>query len=61
MSRLQKLLWAAKRPIALDDGTTLEDYRRFVMEENYAGAHIDYAPVRGDWFVISGSIGDRGF
>ena len=44
-----------------DDGTTLEDYRSYVMQENYAGARVDYAPVHDKWFVISGSIGDREF
>lgn len=36
---------------------TLEGYRRFVMQETYAGANIDYAPVRGSWFVLSGTKG----
>jgi hypothetical protein len=44
-----------------DDGTTLEDYRAYLMEENYAGARIEYAPVRGKWFVLSGTKGDREF
>jgi hypothetical protein len=44
-----------------DDGTTLEAYRDFLIKENYADAHIDYAPVRGRWFVISGTLGDREF
>lgn len=34
---------------------TLEEYRRFVMKETYAGADIDYAPVRSTWFVLSGT------
>ena len=38
-----------------DDATTIEDYRRFVIEDHYAGADIGYAPVRGNWFVVSGS------
>lgn len=44
-----------------DDATTLEDYRAYLMQENYAGARIDYAPVRGRWFVLSGTLGDREF
>jgi len=44
-----------------DDATTLEAYRDYLMQENYAGARIDYAPVRGKWFVISGTIGDHEF
>ena len=31
------------------------------MQENYPGARIDYAPLHGEWFVVSGSIGDREF
>ena len=31
------------------------------MQENYAGADIDYAPVRGKWFVLSGTMGEREF
>jgi hypothetical protein len=46
---------------ANDEATTLEDYRAFLMQENYAGAQIDYAPKRGKWFVLSGTIGDREF
>jgi hypothetical protein len=44
-----------------DDGTTIEAYREYLMQENYAGAQIDYAPVRSRWFVLSGTIGDRTF
>lgn len=36
------------------DGLKLEDYRKFVMQQSYAGATIDYAPVRDTWFVLSG-------
>ena len=46
---------------ANDDATTLAEYRDFLMQENYAGAEIDYAPVRRKWFVLSGTIGDREF
>lgn len=46
---------------ANEDATTLADYRRFVLQESYAGADIEYAPVRGKWFVLSGTIGDREF
>lgn len=34
--------------------TTLEEYRQFLLSEQYAGAAIDYAPVRRRWFVLSG-------
>jgi hypothetical protein len=46
---------------ANDDATTLAEYRDYLMQENYAGAEIDYAPVRGKWFVLSGTMGDREF
>ena len=36
------------------DGTSLEDYRALLLRESYADAAIDYAPVRGKWFVLSG-------
>lgn len=36
------------------NGTTLADYRTYLMENNYQGAQIDYAPVRDRWFVLSG-------
>jgi hypothetical protein len=37
------------------DGMSLKDYREFVLKESYAGAEIDYAPVRETWFVLSGT------
>jgi hypothetical protein len=37
------------------DGMTLKDYRQFVLHESYPGAVIDYAPIRGSWFVVSGT------
>jgi len=44
-----------------EDGVSLRAYRRFLLEENYAGADIDYAPIRKRWFVISGTLGDEIF
>lgn len=41
--------------LANADGMSLEEYRAFLMEKSYAGADIDYAPVRGSWFVLSGT------
>ncbi|MCK9910444.1 hypothetical protein MXD81_14965, partial [Microbacteriaceae bacterium K1510] len=46
---------------ANDDSTSIEAYRNFLLHENYAGAQIDYAPMRSRWFVLSGTIGDREF
>ena len=36
------------------DGRSLAEYRAFLLRESYAGAAIDYAPVRDSWFVLSG-------
>lgn len=33
---------------------TLSEYRDFLMTDQFAGAAIDYAPVRRKWFVLSG-------
>lgn len=40
---------------------TLKDYRRYLLEEQYAGADIDYAPVKRRWFVLSGTQGGEIF
>ncbi len=37
------------------EDSTLADYRTFLIENNYVGAQIDYAPVRDKWFVLSGT------
>ncbi len=34
---------------------SLEAYRQFLLNEQYAGADVDYAPVRQRWFVLSGT------
>jgi hypothetical protein len=36
------------------DHQSLEDYRKFLMSNQYAGAKIGYAPVKQRWFVLSG-------
>lgn len=46
---------------ANEDATSLEAYRDYLLSENYAGAHIDYAPIKGKWFVLSGTLGDHEF
>ncbi len=33
---------------------SLKEYRQFLIDEQYAGAAIDYAPVKKKWFVLSG-------
>ena len=39
--------------IANFDGKSLEEYRTFLIGASYAGAKIDYAPVRATWFVLT--------
>jgi hypothetical protein len=39
----------------------LPDYREHVLETIYAGASIDYAPVRRSWFVLLGTRDDTVF
>lgn len=41
--------------------SSLQDYRRYLIDEQYKGAAIDYAPVKGSWFVLSGTRGDEMF
>lgn len=36
------------------DNHSLAEYRDFLMTDQFAGAAIDYAPVRRKWFVLSG-------
>jgi hypothetical protein len=36
------------------DNKNLRDYRTFVLSESYPGAKVYYAPVRDNWFVVSG-------
>jgi hypothetical protein len=37
------------------DDKTLEDYRQFLLDEQYAGADIDYDVIKQRWFVLSGT------
>lgn len=38
-----------------NDGlSSLAEYRNLVINQSYDGAAIDYAPVRRNWFVVSG-------
>jgi hypothetical protein len=46
---------------ANDGQMSLRAYREFLLQESYAGAKLDYAPVRDRWFVLSGTLGDREF
>ncbi len=40
--------------LANADGMNLRDYRALVLQQSYPGAAIDYAPMRDNWFVLSG-------
>lgn len=44
-----------------ESGVTLEAYREQLLDENYAGADIDFAPRRSKWFIISGTQGGMHF
>ena len=37
------------------DNNSLEEYRQFLLTDQYAGADIDYQPVKNRWFVLSGT------
>jgi hypothetical protein len=37
------------------DAMSLDAYRAFLLKESYAGAEVDYAPMRDTWFVLSGT------
>jgi hypothetical protein len=40
---------------------SLADYRRLILNDNYAGATIEYGPMRNSWFVVSGTRGNMHF
>jgi hypothetical protein len=42
-------------------GDSLQTYRRFLLKDLYKDAVLDYAPVRDNWFVLSGRIDDMMF
>jgi len=37
-----------------EDQRPIGEYRELVMQESYAGAKLDYAPLKERWFVLSG-------
>ncbi len=43
------------------ENNSLEAYRQFLLDEQYAGASIDYAPLKRRWFVLSGTRDDEMF
>jgi hypothetical protein len=55
---------AAKLVIATfenEGGVTMDEYRQQILQQNYAGAKIDFAPVRRKWFIVSGTRGTMHF
>ncbi len=44
-----------------EGGATMLDYREQLLSENYAGAEIDFGPIRRTWFIISGTRGGMHF
>lgn len=42
-------------------GDSLQSYRSFLLEGHYKGALLDYAPMRDNWFVLSGRMGEMMF
>jgi hypothetical protein len=41
--------------LANADAMSLGEYRQFLLKASYPGAEIDYAPMRDNWFVLSGT------
>lgn len=44
-----------------NSGTALSKYRASLLAKCYAGASLDYAPQRENWFVLSGTLGEEMF
>ena len=42
-------------------GTVPSKYRASLLAKRYAGASLDYAPQRENWFVLSGTLGQEMF
>ena len=43
------------------ENSSLDDYRQFLLDNQWAGAAIDYSAVRKKWFVLSGIKDDQIF
>ena len=41
------------------EGYSPQSYQAFIARESYAGLRADYAPVRQNWAVLSGTHGDK--
>ena len=46
---------------ANDENITLAEYRAQILEQNYTNAELDFAPIRSNYFVVSGTLGNRHF
>ncbi len=44
-----------------ESGATLTEYRQQILDNNYRGASLDFAPVRKSWFIVSGTRGGLHF
>jgi hypothetical protein len=40
---------------------SMAEYRQQILEQNYRGASLDFAPVKKNWFIVSGTRGNRHF
>lgn len=43
------------------EGMSLAEYRQQLIDDNYASAKLDFAPVKRDWFILSGRQGATHF
>jgi hypothetical protein len=46
---------------ANETSATLAEYREQLLTENYNGADLDYAPVKNNWFIVSGTRSEMHF
>lgn len=44
-----------------EGGSSMAEYRQQILEQNYPGADLDFAPVRKNWFIVSGTRGGMHF
>jgi hypothetical protein len=42
--------------LANSDHLTPRSYQAFIARQSYPGLRVDYAPIRGTWTVLSGTI-----
>lgn len=44
-----------------ESGASLSEYREQLLNQNYRGADLDYAPLKSQWFILSGTTGNMEF